>query len=216
MPLGHSPDPAEFRRAVRDLGVDLTPEVTARLYDYAALLTEWNRRVNLISRRDIHRILTYHLPDSLAPARFLPPGFRCADIGTGAGLPGIPLALARRDLFIILIESIKKKSRFLEHALKHLEVKNALVLNARAETLAPLNCPALLSRLTAPLERTVAESCRHLQPGGLFVFYKSARWPEELKRAQKTLDRYRLRLLKVEVVPLPFTGLERHLVFLTR
>ena len=102
--------------AASTLGLALTPFQVGLLARYADLVRDWNRRVNLVSRRDADRILEYHVVDSLASARLCEPGSRVADIGTGAGLPGIPLAIARPDLSVVLVESSGNRCRFLWHA----------------------------------------------------------------------------------------------------
>ncbi|MGQ9678368.1 MAG: 16S rRNA (guanine(527)-N(7))-methyltransferase RsmG [bacterium] len=216
MPVGHDPDFPLFARVCDELGVSLTIEIYQTLRRYAQLIQDWNQKVNLISRKDTHRIFTYHIVDSLAVNRFLPAGSHCADLGSGAGLPGIPLAIARPDLSMVLIESVKKKSRFLELALAELGLKNARVLCERAEALAPLQCDIILSRLTSPIEKTLNYGAPHLKLGGTMILYKTANRGIELEKNQKILARTRLRLLKVESIQLPFSNIERSFLFFTR
>lgn len=216
MPIGHDPDFNEFARAAQTIGLNITLKTYGQLGHYARLIREYNQKINLISRQDTHRIFTYHIIDSLAAHRFIPQNARCCDLGSGAGLPGIPLALIRPDTAFILIESIKKKCRFLEIALKELDLKNCSIYCERAETLPPLNCDVVLSRLTAPLEKTVHYAARHLKPGGAIVLYKTENWPAEIEKKGKIITRYNLQLKNSAIITLPFSKIERHFLLFTR
>ncbi|MEO0021543.1 MAG: 16S rRNA (guanine(527)-N(7))-methyltransferase RsmG [candidate division WOR-3 bacterium] len=215
-PLLRLPDYQTFAPACRQLGVSLNREQFSLLVRYQAELTAENEKINLISRRDTSRIFSYHIIDSLAVSRFIPEARVCADIGTGAGLPGVPLAIVRQDLTVLLIESVQKKCRFLVQVTAGLELKNIRLFCARAESLPPLDCDVILSRLTGELKLTLRHSVRHLKPGGIMILYKSAGWEAELKRNARLLERLKLKLDRVETVRLPFTGIERQLVFLVR
>ncbi|MEO0052405.1 MAG: 16S rRNA (guanine(527)-N(7))-methyltransferase RsmG [candidate division WOR-3 bacterium] len=215
-PLHRLPDYQAFAPACRQLGVSLNREQFSLLVRYQAELTAENEKINLISRRDTSRIFSYHIIDSLAVSRFIPEARVCADIGTGAGLPGVPLAIVRQDLTVLLIESVQKKCRFLVQVTAGLELKNIRLFCARAESLPPLDCDVILSRLTGELKLTLRHSVRHLKPGGIMILYKSAGWEAELKRNARLLERLKLKLDRVETVRLPFTGIERQLVFLVR
>ncbi|NPV14023.1 16S rRNA (guanine(527)-N(7))-methyltransferase RsmG [candidate division WOR-3 bacterium] len=215
MPVGHDPDFTTFARAAQTIGLNINPETYGKLCLYAQLIRQYNEKVNLISRKDTHRILTYHIIDSLAAHRFILPNARCCDLGSGAGLPGIPLALVRHDATFILIESIKKKCRFLETALKELNLKNCSIFCERAETLPPLNCDVILSRLTAPIEKTLPFAAPHLKPGGVIVLYKTAGWENELQKKEKIIARSHLQLQKTEKITLPFSEIERHFLLFT-
>ncbi len=215
-PLLRLPDYQTFAPACRQLGVSLNREQFSLLVRYQAELTAGNERINLISRKDTSRIFSYHIIDSLAVSRFIPEARVCADIGTGAGLPGIPLAIIRPDLTVLLIESVQKKCRFLAQVTAGLELRNIRLFCARAESLPPLDCDVILSRLTGELKLTLRHSVHHLKPGGIMILYKSAGWEAELKRNFRLLERLQLKLERVETVRLPFTGIERQLVFLVR
>ncbi len=210
------PDYRVFAAACGQLGVELNREQFNMLVRYQAELTAGNEKINLISRKDTSRIFSYHIIDSLAVSRFIPKAQVCADIGTGAGLPGIPLAIIRPDLTVFLIESVQKKCRFLAQVTAGLQLKNIRLFCARAESLPPLDCDVILSRLTGELRLTLRHSVCHLKPGGIMILYKSAGWEAELKQNARLLERLKVNLDRVETVRLPFTGIERQLVILVR
>ena len=205
-----------LKTAGQTLGLNLSDNQLKPLGRYAGLLREWNRRTNLISRRDENRILAYHVIDSLAASSFIPADSRVADIGTGAGLPGIPLSIARPDLEMLLVESSHRKCLFLETAVRELELGNARVVEGRAESLEPLRCVVVLSRLTGPLRQLVKQVHYHLVPGGRLVLFKTAVFNQELTRAAKLLSRYNLEVARTFDVTLPISGIPRRFVVLTR
>jgi len=119
----------------RHNGLPLNDQQTSLLGDYVALLREWNVRINLVSRRDEEHIWTAHILHSLSLLFHLgiPGSTRLLDMGSGGGLPGIPLAIARPDMTVVLLDSIAKKMRAVEDIIRRLNLGNASVICARAE-----------------------------------------------------------------------------------
>lgn len=218
---GENPAPPEaalaaLTSAAGSLGVPLDPGLAGRLLGYVALVREWNARINLVSRRDTGRLVSYHLVDSLAVLRYLPEKGRAADIGSGAGLPGIPLALCRPNVEFTLVESSYKKSIFLRTVVESLELSNVKVAAARAEEIPPLDCDAVFGRQTGPVQDTLVWCARHCRPGGTVVLHKTAESISELRRSIKALARSRLTLESVDTVDLPLTGIPRRFAVLRR
>lgn len=122
---------------LRKNGLVLPETFHQALSGYAAMLREWNGKVNLISRKDEENLFEAHILHSLSiPILFdIPVGRRVLDIGTGGGLPGIPLAILRPDLHVVLLDSIKKKTMVLEDIVSRLPVGNVSILTGRAEEL---------------------------------------------------------------------------------
>jgi len=208
------PDFPTFQSACRHLGLELTQPEYDSLVRYTQLLRDWNLRLNLVSRRDTDRILTYHVIDSLAVQRFIPQGMRVCDIGTGAGLPGIPVVLVRPDVKMFLIESSQKKSRFLQTATAELGLANVEVFNERAEALPALDCDVILSRLAGPLREVVQYARPHRKPKGTIVLYKTRDSAEELRKAGRLLARHHLRVTGSHDVLLPLSNIPRRFVLL--
>jgi len=119
---------------VAELGLALAPAQSERLLDYVELLARWNATYNLTAVRDVRQMVTRHLLDSLAIAPFVR-GQSLVDLGTGPGLPGIPLALLAENRQVTLVDSNGKKTRFLREAVRVLALRNARVEQARAEDL---------------------------------------------------------------------------------
>jgi 16S rRNA (guanine527-N7)-methyltransferase len=207
-----TPELLAVSEAARKLGLELAPEQLARLGDYARLLQDWNRRINLVSRRDIGRVLSYHVVDSLAVSSLIPAAARVCDLGTGAGLPGIPLAVARPDANVLLVESQQKRCQFLTAAVGTLQIANAEVRSGRAEDLPGMDCDVIVSRLTGPVRDAIKYASRHRRPEGIIVLYKTRAASDELTEAARTLARLKLRVLRQPDVVLPLTGITRRFV----
>ena len=208
------PDFSTLQNACRQLSIELTQPQYESLVCYTQLLRDWNLRLNLVSRRDTDRILTYHVIDSLAVQRLIPPDARVCDIGTGAGFPGIPVALVRPDVKMFLIESSQKKSRFLQTATAELGLANVEVLNERAESLPGLDCDTILSRLAGPLRDVVQYARPHRKPKGTIVLYKTRDSAEELRKSGRILARHKLRVTGSYDIRLPLSSVPRRFIVL--
>ena len=117
--------------------LNLDPALAAPLLDYLALLARWNATYNLTAIRDPREMLSKHLLDSLAMQPFVRDIATLADLGTGPGLPGIPLAIATPSLQVTLVESNGKKARFLREAVRQLKLGNVQVAESRIEAFRP-------------------------------------------------------------------------------
>jgi len=178
-----SPEPlTPLLTAAARFGVELSPEAVGRLETYRDLLLIWNRRINLISRKDTGRIVSYHFLDSLTAAPLIPERASVCDLGSGAGLPGIPLKIARADIVMTLIEATRKKALFLDEAVRQLRLENTTVINARAEEITEgrekgegrrEKFDVVLCRLLGKVGEVAPIAGRLLNPAGRIIFYKS-------------------------------------------
>jgi 16S rRNA (guanine527-N7)-methyltransferase len=182
------------------------------LRDYLALLSKWNRAYNLTAIRDPAEMVVRHLLDSLAIHRFVDGG-RLADIGTGPGLPGIPLALALPDLRVSLVESAGKKARFLAEAVRLLGLAERVTVHAvRAENLAESGChDCLTARAFGTLDRIIEVGGHLLRPGGRLLAMKGRQPDDELAALPPGWQHRSTHLLDV-----PGLDAERHLVIVER
>lgn len=129
-------DAVQLRRDAAALGIGLSTDQAERLAAFGDLLLRWNRTFNIISRQDQARLVPRHLLDSLSVAPWLR-GPAVLDLGTGGGLPGIPLAILRADLSFTLLDRSQRKIRFVAQACRALELGNVTPLCADAGQLAP-------------------------------------------------------------------------------
>jgi 16S rRNA (guanine527-N7)-methyltransferase len=179
-----------------------------KLIAYVELLVKWNKIFNLTAIRDPLQMVSQHLLDSLATLRELPAG-RLADVGSGAGLPGIPIAIAEPERPVVLVDSNQKKGSFLRQAVIELGLQNSAVQVERAEAWRPgEHFAVVISRAFAELADFIG-NCRHLlADGGVLVAMKGAYPRDKLGRAMNGCDCTDVRRLAV-----PLLDAERHLVF---
>ena len=200
----------ELEAGLAALGLP-SPPLGARLLDYLALLDRWNRTYNLTAIRDPREMLGKHLLDSLSMLPHVRDG-RLADLGTGPGLPGIPLALARPGLQVTLVESNGKKTRFLREVVRQLGLGNVRVLEARAEA---VDEPGTFDQLTARAMDTLAGILQvggHLlAPDGRLLAMKGQRPDAEIAALPPGW-----RVESVQRLDVPGVDGERHLAVVTR
>lgn len=197
----------DLTRGLGDLGLALPAGAVEALQAYAALLAKWSRVYNLTAIREPDRIVTHHLLDSLAVLPFVE-GPRLADIGAGAGLPGIPLAIAAPALRVTLVESNDKKCAFLAQARAELGLGNVTVERCRVQDYHPQICfNTLICRAFSDTVEFLDQS-RHLGcEGGVLLAMKGVYPADELRRLPAGVTLEAVRRLRV-----PGLDAERHLV----
>lgn len=197
-------------RGLYDLALDLPKATQAKLLSYVRMLDKWNRTYNLTAVRDPEQMVPRHLLDSLSILPFVS-GARVADIGTGAGLPGIPLAIARDDLQFTLIDSNAKKIRFVKQAVHELKLTNVVSVHERVEKLVLADgYPVLVARAFDAIPDMLAR-CRHLAaPGGRFLAMKGVYPQKEIAALGGRHGQPR-----VETLAVPGLDAARHLVVIT-
>jgi 16S rRNA (guanine527-N7)-methyltransferase len=155
----------------------------ARLQSFAALVEKWSAKINLVSRNDVPHLWSRHVEDSLLLLPHLPAGItRAIDLGSGAGFPGMILAI-ETGIEFTLIEADTRKAAFLMEAARetHAKVK---VLNTRIETAKTVPAPLVTARALAPLDRLLGLALPHLAPEGVCLFPKGRTAEAELTAAQ--------------------------------
>jgi len=203
-----------LERGVAELALTLPAGAAEKLVAYVGLLAKWNRIYNLTAIREPLEVVSHHLLDSLAvvPHLDVTDGSRVADAGSGAGLPGIPLALARPGWRVTLNDANEKKVAFLRQAIIELEIRNADVHAGRLQAWRPAQQFALvISRAFAEVAEFVA-ACGHLvAKGGLLAAMKGAHPKAELEHLPQGWHCERVIALRV-----PRLDAERHLVLCAR
>jgi 16S rRNA (guanine527-N7)-methyltransferase len=199
----------QLRRGLTALDLALDDNQIARLLEYCALLQKWNRVYNLTAIREPSRFVSHHLLDSLAVLPYLN-GKRLIDVGTGAGLPGIPLAVARPDWEVMLLDSNHKKAAFLRQAALELGVQNAQIEIARAEEWRPTAPYAIaISRAFADITGFIEAARQLILPDGIFAAMKGVYPHEELSQLPADVE-----VTSVNALSVPGMSAARHLVLL--
>ena len=183
------PKPSDEKRMTVDqqltagiaaLGLALPDGAEAKLLAYLALLDKWNRVYNLTAVREVERMVSHHLLDSLAAVPFFQ-GASVLDVGSGGGLPGVPLAIARPELRVTLIDSIAKKTAFLLQAKADLGLNNLNVITGRVEDFRPeTRFDVITSRAFSDLKEFVTLTRHLLKPAGRWLAMKGLMPHEEI------------------------------------
>ena len=198
---------SELQQGITALRLKLSPQDLQRLLDYLALLRKWNKVYNLTALREPQKMVSHHLLDCLAVVPHIE-AHRILDVGSGAGLPGIPLAIARDDWHLTLLDSSHKKAVFLKQAAIELKLSNVTVCCERVEAWLPeQKFELIISRAFSDLAEFVTLSKHLLHEGGSFAAMKGVYPHEEIAQLP---DGYRLE----RVIPLKIPGFkaQRHLV----
>ncbi len=212
-----------FQDGIKALGGSLTESQLSQFEKYSALLKEWNQKMNLTAITDDDGISVKHFLDSILPLYHteIPQNASVADIGTGAGFPGIPLKILRPDLRITLVDSLNKRITFLETVVEELGLENVTCIHGRAEELGKDNkfrekFDLVTSRAVANL-RVLGEYCLPLvKVGGQFLALKAESVDEELLEAKPMLGSLGGGKPQVISAPLPGSDMTRKLVLIPK
>lgn len=205
-------------RGLEGLGLPLPPAARQQLLRYVALLARWNRTYNLTAIREPERMVTHHVLDSLAvvPAldRVAAGRATCSvlDVGSGGGLPGIPIAVARPEWRVTLADPVQKKGAFLVQAIAELGLGNAQAAIVRVEELsAPAPFDIAISRAFADLSAFVEAALCHVARDGRLVAMKGVHPDAELAELPPAVE-----VEETLVLAVPFVEGARHLVVMRR
>lgn len=194
----------QLASGIQQLNLDIPTPLQEQLLRYLELLKQWNQAYNLTAIRDIPSMITHHLLDSLTLQPYLT-GNDALDVGTGAGLPGLPLAIVNPRMVVTLLDSNGKKCRFLQHVITELRLQNVNVVQERARTYTrPPGFDVILCRAVGEMAELIVETQHLLKQGGHWLFMKGVYPEQELKSVSQNFH----------VHSLTVSGLsaERHLV----
>ncbi|MCB1665946.1 MAG: 16S rRNA (guanine(527)-N(7))-methyltransferase RsmG [Pseudomonadales bacterium] len=198
----------QLRSGLQEMGLDLSPEQQESLLDYLSLLQKWNQAFNLSGVRNPGEMLSRHLLDSLTLVPWIT-GSRLLDVGTGPGLPGIPLAICYPQMRFDLLDSNGKKTRFVFQAALQLGLRNVQAHHLRVEQFQPESTVDMIVCRAFSSLRDLAELTRHLaQPEHTRLLAMKGLYPEA-ELAELPAD---VELVRAERVEVPGDAAERHLI----
>lgn len=215
----------EFLRHVKqkaqEIGYTLQEEQLEQFFTYKELLIEWNKKMNLTAIEQEEDIITKHFIDSLSIASYIPDTAKVIDIGTGAGFPGIPLKILRKDLSITLLDSLNKRITFLEEVIRNLSLENIQAVHARAEELAHKEeyreqYDIAVSRAVAPMHTLLEYMLPYVKIGGKCICMKGPNLQEESKDLQNCLETLGGKIEKIEELVLPETEIKRNIMLIKK
>ena len=202
----------ELRAGAEAMGLDLYQSQYDQLLEYLYLLEKWGQTYNLTAIRGLSKMVHYHLLDSLSIMSRLDDCRKAIDVGSGAGLPGIPLAIAMPDSSWVMLDSNSRKTRFIRQAIVHCGLKNAQVVQTRVQDYHAPDLPDfIVSRAYASLTE-FCDSVAHLMaPETRLITMKTGLKPEEVGK----LDRSRF-VFEEEILQVPGIRETRSLVAVTQ
>jgi 16S rRNA (guanine527-N7)-methyltransferase len=201
---------ADIESGARSMGLALDEGQRSRLAAHLRLVEKWNRVHNLTAVRETDQMVVLHVLDSLSLIPHLGEARTLLDVGSGPGFPGIPVALARPDLAVTLLDSSSKKCTFLEQARAELGLANVRVVCERVEQWKPQErFDAVVSRAFAELSDFVTQARHLVQPGGRLLAMKGVYPFEEIARVPQSH-----RVASVVELAVPTLDAKRHLVLM--
>lgn len=182
----------EFEALIKQKISGISEKQVQMFKRYFEMLVDWNTRVNLTAITDCEAVIEKHFLDSLLPLELIGEGSKCIDIGTGAGFPGIPIAIMREDTHMVLLDSLNKRVNFLNAVKEELGLENIVCIHARGEEAAHdikyrEKFDITLSRAVAGVNSLVEVSVPFLKVGGKSIMLKGPKAKEELLEAQNAL-----------------------------
>lgn len=201
---------AQIAQGISAMNLRVAHEAAPKLARYLELLAKWNRVHNLTAVRETEQMVVLHLLDSLSVLPHVSSARTLLDVGSGPGLPGIPLAIARPDLAVTLLDSSHKKCAFLRQAKAELALANVEVVCDRVENWKPhARFEVVISRAFSELGDFVAQAQHLVAPSGQLVAMKGVHPFEEIARVPASH-----KVAKVLELAVPSLEAKRHLVFL--
>jgi 16S rRNA (guanine527-N7)-methyltransferase len=204
-----------LKSGLDELGIPCNKEQAASLLLLLSELKKWNRTYNLTSITDEKGMIIKHLFDSLLYLKVIPnKALRIADLGSGAGFPGIPIKIIRPDLDMTLVESSRKKASFLKHIIRLLGLTGISVIQVRAEEAGEAlqkSFDVAVSRATFSIKDFIKTACPYIKDDGILVISKGPKLSEELEGLASAEEVVK----EIREIELPHGGLSRNLVLLS-
>ena len=198
------------------LGLNLDSSQTEKFLSYLELIKNWNSKINLTSVTDDEGIVVKHFIDSLTVSEFIDDGSTVLDIGTGAGFPAIPLALARDSLKITALDSREKRIFFINEVIRELGIKNVETVSARAGenrcSLAGKTFDCVVTRAVGDIKEVIELSLPYINKDGLIILMRG----KEGRFEWESYENFNFRLNLLKELTLPGTGFRRVVLLLSK
>lgn len=205
-----------LQERIAEYGITLSPDQAGHFHIYLSELMEWGRKINLTGLSSPKRIITELFFDSLIPAPFLPCRGKMLDIGSGAGIPALPIKIVRPDLDAHLLEPNSKKNSFLKHIIRLLKLEQIMVIKGRIERDGALLFPGGYDLITVRALTDPATAINwyspFLRPGGMAVHFLGADFKQSLQQAGDRIENIDLMIHRQIDYHLPGRRDKRHIV----
>lgn len=209
----------KLNKELNILNISMNQQKSEKLLKYMNLLVEWNEKMNLTAITEPNEIIVKHFVDSLSINKFIKNGIKLVDVGTGAGFPGIPIAICREDVEVVLIDSLNKRVNFLNEIINNIKLNNTKTIHGRAE-----DCgrnvelremfDVATSRAVAPLNVLVEYLLPFVKIGGVCICMKGPNIKEELENAKKSIKIMGGIIEKIEKIEI--NNMERNILIIRK
>ncbi len=211
----------EFEKYLAKMNISLLKEQYGQFYAYMELLIEWNEKMNLTAITDPKEIILKHFVDSLTIAKYVKEGKSVIDMGTGAGFPGIPIKIYRKDVKVVLADSLNKRIKFLDEVIDKLKLENVETIHCRAEELGKNKqyrekFDYATSRAVANLSTLSEYLMPFVKLNGKCIFMKTIEVEEELEKAKKAIKTLGGKIEKVDKFEIPESDLGRSIIIVKK
>lgn len=211
----------EFEKYLAKMNISLLKEQYEQFYAYMELLIEWNEKMNLTAIIEPKEIILKHFVDSLTIAKYVEEGKSIIDMGTGAGFPGIPLKIYRKDVKVVLADSLNKRIKFLDEVIEKLNLENVETIHCRAEELGKNKqyrekFDYATSRAVANLSTLSEYLMPFIKLNGKCIFMKTIEVDEELEKAKKAIKTLGGKVEKVDKFEIPESDLGRSIIIVKK
>ena len=206
-----------FQQGLEAMNLELSDEAIEKQLLFLGELLRWNKKINLTSVRNEDKAVEKHLLDSLSTLELVGGSSSILDVGSGGGLPGIPLAIADQCLTVTSVDSVGKKINFQKHIKRLLNLNNFQAVHTRIEDLggldpAPVAFDVAVTRAFSSLETIFDVISPWVITGGKIVAMKGPEGVDEICRVEPFLSKFGLTRIEVKRYQLPFSSAERHII----
>ena len=205
----------------KKINIDITDEQLKKFYRYMDLLLEWNEKINLTAITETDEVILKHFIDSMTVFKYLVESKNIIDVGTGAGFPGIPIAIMNQNKNITLLDSLNKRINFLNEICNELKINNVKTYHGRAEEFGHNKqhrekYDIAISRAVANMTTLVEYLIPFIKVGGRCICMKGNDIEEELEQAKFAIKELGGKIEKVERFNLPNSDMERNIIIITK
>lgn len=205
----------------KEIDIMFTEEQLKKFYTYMNLLIEWNKKMNLTAIVEPKEIIIKHFIDSLTSVKYIQPNKKAIDIGTGAGFPGIPIKIVRKDLEITLLDSLNKRILFLNEVIKCLKLENIEAIHSRVEEYAKNkkyreSYDIVVSRAVANLTTLSEYMLPLIKINGVAICMKGADVKEEILKSEKAINVLGGKIKITDEFTLPKTDYKRNIILIEK
>ena len=210
-----------LKEFLKEINIDITLEQTENFYKFMNLLLEWNEKINLTALTSQEDIILKHFVDSLTVLKYIKSKESIVDIGTGAGFPGIPIALMYKDNNITLVDSLNKRINFLEEVKRQMNIKNVVTIHTRAEEFGQNkqyreNFDIAVSRAVANLSVLAEYLIPLVKLGGKIICMKGSSVLEEINNSKLAIKELGGEIKQIEEFYLPRTDMKRNVIIIEK